>query len=473
MFSFLFKKRILYFVPHQDDELLAMGVDICSSLEKGWDVHVILCTDGANSNIRHVLADGKACEFHSGTHEYALPAELFSQSRDLEFTESCLALGVKRENIHIPEKRIGDGKLTEPAVRELMLHYLKKLGKHSVVCTMSSNNGSIQHRDHKMMGRAAESLMRQRVIRSYRAFIEPYYFEKVKDSARMVPVDPTIVYGNESILERVRNAAAAYALWAPEQNRYAVGYHSVPREFDDFLKDVKSAWFEKWDEETLSGWRWTVWNHRKWKKLYSQRQLYYSAKPCKQPNMMGLKLTVIQQGQTEAYREFCAQNNMELREKDIQRLEEGSSFWCVTMKNGRIASTGWLAWKQPFYIGETDFGFDMSSTETAILYDFNTRPEYRGRGYYGILLRAIMATATGPKNYVIYTSPGNHSGDREILKAGFQFDGALAAEDGTLQQYLLQQGFTALSRKSDAWESRFLSWLNNKFSIAQSHSAVK
>ena len=51
--------RVLYFAPHQDDELLTMGLDICESVKKRMDVHVILCADGSKSGVRNVLKNGK------------------------------------------------------------------------------------------------------------------------------------------------------------------------------------------------------------------------------------------------------------------------------------------------------------------------------------------------------------------------------------------------------------------------------
>ena len=93
---------IIYFAPHQDDELLSMGVDICNSLKKGKSVHVVLCTDGSGSSVKRKLNDGKSCNKHPGEHIYDLSEQEFIQARDTEFVASCLALGVKRENIHIP-----------------------------------------------------------------------------------------------------------------------------------------------------------------------------------------------------------------------------------------------------------------------------------------------------------------------------------------------------------------------------------
>ncbi len=49
-------KTVLYFSPHQDDELLSMGIGICNSVSRGMDVHIILCTDGSKCPVRTKLA---------------------------------------------------------------------------------------------------------------------------------------------------------------------------------------------------------------------------------------------------------------------------------------------------------------------------------------------------------------------------------------------------------------------------------
>lgn len=55
------KPVILYFAPHQDDELLTLGVDACRAISSGeYDVHIILCTDGSKSNKRFEICNGKA-----------------------------------------------------------------------------------------------------------------------------------------------------------------------------------------------------------------------------------------------------------------------------------------------------------------------------------------------------------------------------------------------------------------------------
>lgn len=442
------KKTILYFVPHQDDELLTMGLDICRSVRKKRNVHVILCADGSRSCVRGVLHNGKSCSKHEGMHCYELSVEEFVAARDREFVDSCLALGLPRENIHIPEKRAVDGSVTVVQVEAIMLHYLEKLGKDADVCTISSGNGGDQHRDHKAVGRAAENLLNRGVIRELKSFIEPYLYPKIMANTWILPVDPYVEKASREDAERLKKAISAYSLWAPEKQRYAVGYHSVTTEFNDFLKEMKAYWLRKQRSQDMNRLDRLAWQHRKWRKFFNQKQLYYSMQPCEAPNLGNLRLTRIGKGGEERYRAFCSESQLVLREKDIQRLQDGSSFWCLSLQDGTVVTTGWLAWKQPFYIGETDYGFRMDRSGTALLFDFNTKPEHRGKGYYGLLLRSMASGMEEADCFIIYTSAVNQASQKGILRAGFHFDGALSARNGSLKKYLRDHGFTGIYRKT-------------------------
>lgn len=150
------------------------------------------------------------------------------------------------------------------------------------------------------------------------------------------------------------------------------------------------------------------------------------------------------------YKDFCKKYDFELREKDLKRIADGSSFWCLISEDEHVVSTGWLAYKQYFYIGETDFGFDMSKSSTGVLYDFNTSAEYRGNGYYGLLLKIIASHSQGPNRYIIYTEPDNHSSSKGILKAGFKSEGKLCADNGSMQTFLKKERFTSIYAKIPA-----------------------
>lgn len=441
------RNKIIYFAPHQDDELLTMGVDICRNARKGHEVHVVLCTDGSKSNMRLVVGNGKACSKHEGLHLYNLSVEAFIQARDREFTGSCLALGVKPENIHIAPTRDIDGSLTQSNAQKIVRYYLDRLGADALVCTHSPLSGPKQHRDHRTLGQAVDSLLKQGVIRKAKFFVEPYHYSYVEANPRPLPGYPERISASASVKEQVRQAIGSYSRWDPEHGRYAVGYHSVTTEFNDFLENSCAYFYTKVNEQAMSTGERRHQQYRKWVALQKQKQLYYSMAPCGKPDLGPWKLVQVRAGEADAYRSFCRKHDYPFRDKDLQRITDGSSFWCLTDGEDQVVSTGWLAYKQAFYIGETDYGFDMARSQAAILFDFNTRPEFRGRGCYGLLLRSIASRAEGPDRYIIYTSPVNEASSRGILKAGFQFEGAFCAEDHTMKQYLNRAGFTSIYRK--------------------------
>ena len=440
------KRKIkVYFVPHQDDELLTMGIDICTSVLNGDEVHVVLCTDGSKSKVRQRLNNGQTCWKHEGIHCYDLNEEEFVQARDTEFFDSCLALGVKKECIHIPSKRDVDGSLSMYRAETIMKHMIEQIGKEILICTIAPNNGSSQHKDHKTIGSAAHKLLNLGNVQEVKFFVEPYHYLEIYENPRLIPFEPDILTAQNEIREKVFQAIQSYKYWNPEKKRYAVGFHSVTNEFKDYLNNPQNisyvlrnkgsmTLFEKLDEQ-----------HRKWKKLQKQRQYYYYMNRCEAPDFKNMRLVFANDEKT--YQFLCEQYGMKLREKDVERIQMGSLFYGLSNEEGMMVSTGWVAWKHHFYIGEMDFGFEMKYSDSAILYDFNTKPEYRGNGYYGLLLRGIVSNFKEAQNFIIYTSPDNFASDRGILKAGFEKEGTFCSLDGSMERYLKNLGFVSLKRK--------------------------
>lgn len=203
---FLKRKTMLYFCPHQDDELLSMGIDIRSSILKKHDVHVVLCTDGSKSIVRKTLNNGKLCSKHEGSHTYNLSVEEFIRARDQEFMGSCTALGVKPANIHIPENRDIDGSLSVKNAEDIIKHFLSVYGEDAIVCTISPTNGPAQHRDHKALGKAADNLLNRGILKEVRFFVEPYHFAQIAENPRLIPVDPTIRKASPRIQDAIKKA---------------------------------------------------------------------------------------------------------------------------------------------------------------------------------------------------------------------------------------------------------------------------
>ena len=228
-------KTVLYLAPHQDDELLTMGIDIINSIESGFDVHVILCVDGSKSIVKKILNNGETCTFHKDKHSYDLSSREFVFARDREFIESCVCLGVPLSNIHIYAKRPSDGELSIEKAENIVCQYLNLFNKNAKVCTIWHGNGDKQHIDHKNLGYAVYNLYKRHKLKEVRFFKEPYCKSKIKFNKIKAIKDIEI---------KIDNAICSYSKWEPQNGRYAIGYHSVRNEFDNFKKEKNIYYFD-------------------------------------------------------------------------------------------------------------------------------------------------------------------------------------------------------------------------------------
>lgn len=220
----------LYFAPHQDDELLSMGISVMNSIEKD-DTHVILCSDGSKSNIRRVLNNKRFCTRHFSFHRYDLSIEEFIKARDMEFIDSCKGLGVCESNIHIDEDRTIDGSLDIQKAKEIINKYLDKY-ENAKVRTITPFGCEAQHSDHKNLGHAAIELYKEGKIKDLEFYVEPYFYKEFEE------VNPDIevlcVGVDKSKEDNLLKAINSYKVWKPKEGRYCVGYHSTRPYFDQF-----------------------------------------------------------------------------------------------------------------------------------------------------------------------------------------------------------------------------------------------
>lgn len=223
----------LFFSPHQDDEILSMGIGILESL-KTDDVHLILCTDGSKSSVRKALNNKRICPFHFGIHKYNLSKEEFTNARDREFINSCKILGIKEDNIHIHKNRTIDGELSIEKSKEIVKYYLDKY-KGAKVRTITPFGCREQHEDHKNLGQACLDLYKENIITNLEFYIEPYFYKEFLEINNIV-----IETKKAHDKEKIKKAAASYKLWKPKEGRYSIGYHSTRRYFDSFNKNPLS-----------------------------------------------------------------------------------------------------------------------------------------------------------------------------------------------------------------------------------------
>jgi GNAT superfamily N-acetyltransferase len=127
-----------------------------------------------------------------------------------------------------------------------------------------------------------------------------------------------------------------------------------------------------------------------------------------------------------------------------RRITDGHRPYIASYR-GQPAAYGWVA-TLAADIGELDLAFEVPSNER-YLWDFKTRPEFRGLGIYPRLLNAIIRQESRTADRLwILASPENTSSNTGIARAGFRDAGTVRfTEKGTPALGLRGAGTRALA----------------------------
>jgi GNAT superfamily N-acetyltransferase len=128
----------------------------------------------------------------------------------------------------------------------------------------------------------------------------------------------------------------------------------------------------------------------------------------------------------------------------VARYQDGHSLYAAYLDE-HPAGYGWLA-RRAGRIDELRLQFALPRGEVPQV-RLATRPEYRGRGIYPLLLQAIIAQEDGIERFWIGYEGHNLASERGILKAGFQIVGDLVIEGWTAVAVTL----TATGRRGQAF----------------------
>ena len=160
------KSKVVFYVPHQDDEVLYYGQTIMKAIkEKGANnVFVVMITDGAGSalatkaDIKAKLVDSKLLSNKNASEAETKAA--FSKARDNEYMAACLALGLPKSNILFNDvsgkTRLKDGKVVAADVKATMNYFEEKYKGDVTHITYTFKFD--YHKDHRALGTALNEL---------------------------------------------------------------------------------------------------------------------------------------------------------------------------------------------------------------------------------------------------------------------------------------------------------------------------
>jgi LmbE family N-acetylglucosaminyl deacetylase len=233
-------QKVLFVFAHPDDETIAAGLDIRKHIEAGRDVYVLILTRGTASGVLNQLNGIGTSSVWGMPHDpetegYApLTPETFGAARIAETTDALriLASGTGR-TVTLLEGGLVDQQVTKAAAMDAVQ------AVHDQICAPGEALWLKTHTDILVSGAPLENVdhtaaalaVRQLAAAdpatygNTRFYVEPPHWTAaatVRTLSRSIPVAGT--HQSAATL----NAARAYAAWAPEVGRFAIGLHSVP-----------------------------------------------------------------------------------------------------------------------------------------------------------------------------------------------------------------------------------------------------
>ncbi|MGM0471704.1 MAG: PIG-L family deacetylase [Bacillota bacterium] len=195
----------VWYLPHPDDETIGMADAIHRSVVAGNQNYVIYFTRGGASKVRHRLTGSQGKVIN-------LTRDQLEEARIKETLAALEVLGVKSSNVLFLNFKEGNiGQLKAQKIMENFIE-LYPQGVHNTVAAET-------HEDHQVLARALATLADERELstRFYQVYI---YRQQANSKNRKVKVR----------FPEVKQAALEeFKVWDPQQGRYAIGQHSVPK----------------------------------------------------------------------------------------------------------------------------------------------------------------------------------------------------------------------------------------------------
>jgi LmbE family N-acetylglucosaminyl deacetylase len=240
-------KQVVFYSPHPDDELLSFGVIASEYIALGYEVIYVLLTSGSTSTAIKLIngelaSPGNGTRFvYKGTHNPAisgyapLSVEDIGRARVTEFKSSAGEMDVAPQRIHTFDL-LKDNELHSEDVVGAMLGIVA-LYPQAIHWTMSTID---IHPHHRAAGESLRLIAEGTQLLTGYSISRTTWSALTAERARLNTTLPSTYFFKPQVdrMQRVRNAALPYNAWNPQAGSYAVGYASVPKQFEEL--DTKS-----------------------------------------------------------------------------------------------------------------------------------------------------------------------------------------------------------------------------------------
>ncbi len=220
-------EEAVYFVPHQDDELISMAGGIVRDVAAGRRVHVFIMSAGDQTGVKQVL-----CQVEGR----CLTDNQVISSRDAEVLDSLGMLGVPAANVHfmyIREEQSDAASVIHGVVDEVVRQGGPNVHYRSISWLDA-------HPTHYKVAYALRDNCTSAGLGDCQFFQSPLY-QKLPTGMQSSPV--VTPKGEKVAIPdwQVPVATAAYRLDAPTNGRHSIGWRSVPSQIQ-WLENNRYSW---------------------------------------------------------------------------------------------------------------------------------------------------------------------------------------------------------------------------------------
>jgi LmbE family N-acetylglucosaminyl deacetylase len=236
------KKQVVFYSPHPDDELLSFGLIASEYIALGYELIYVLLTSGSSTTAIKLIngelqSPGNGTRFvYKGKHDpivsgYSpLSITEVGKARVTEFRSAAGEMLVNASSVYCYELLVEDV-LSVDSVLAVM-NEMSGIYPNAIHWSMSTMDA---HAHHRAAGEALRQLAVTGKVKSAYAISRTTWDQVKKQQLLKNPDVPSTFFIKPVAdrLQRVRNSALPYNAWNPIAGSYAIGYSSVPKQFED------------------------------------------------------------------------------------------------------------------------------------------------------------------------------------------------------------------------------------------------
>ena len=236
------KKQVVFYSPHPDDELLSFGLIASEYIALGYELIYVLLTSGSSTTAIKLIngelqSPGNGTRFvYKGKHDpivsgYApLSIADVGKARVTEFRSAAGEMLVSASSVYCYDLLVDDVLSTESVLA--VMNEMSSIYPNAIHWSMSTMDA---HAHHRAAGEALRQLTATGKVKAAYAISRTTWDQVKKQQLLKNPDVPTTFFIKPAAdrLQRVRNSALPYNAWNPIAGSYAIGYSSVPKQFED------------------------------------------------------------------------------------------------------------------------------------------------------------------------------------------------------------------------------------------------